>query len=220
MKNNILFFLAGALLFISSCTREPSSSVDQDKIFVKYDLIYDKNEDETTVRAEFRFGGAFGTKLELSSPASVKFNGSALPFNSTLAYYEEKLPGLVNSGTFIYSDVDGNTYSNATDTIRSVEFPSTDIVVNGGTDYVMPFMGQTIGGSDVVTLTLSEKIFATSISGASAITLGGVQTAEINGGPHIGYMYRTVTQTPVQVTSEGGTIWLTHKAMNKAITIE
>lgn len=220
MKNFLLLFLAIDILLFTSCTREPSSSVDQDKIYVKYDLIYDKNEDETTVRAEFHFGGAFGTKLELSSPAYVKFNGSVIPFNSTLAYYEEKLPGLVSSGTFVYGDVDGNVYTNTTSNIKPVEFPEGEITINSGTDYVMPFVGDPISGNDVVTMTLAEKIFATSISGATTITLGGVQTSEINAGPHIGYMSRTVTQTPAQATSEGGMIWLTHKAFNKAITVE
>jgi hypothetical protein len=220
MKNCFfLLLLIGSILF-DSCTREPSSSVDQDKIYVKYDVIYDKNEDETTVRAEFRFGGAFGTKLELSSPAFVKFNGSIIPFNSTLAYYEEKLPGMVSSGTFVYEDVDGNSYTNTTASIRPVEFPEGEITIVGGTDYVMPLIGDAISGNDVVTLTLSEKVFATSINGATSITLGGVQTSEINVGPHIGYMTRTVTQSPAQATSEGGTIWLTHKAFNKAITIQ
>jgi hypothetical protein len=220
MKNFLLFILSVALLFLASCTREPSSSVDQDKIYVKYDLIYDKNEDETTARAEFRFGGPFGTKLELSTPASIKFNGSVLPFNSTLAYYEEKYSGLIGSGTFVYADVDGNVYTNSTGTIRPVEFPDGTITINNGTDYVMPFTGEAISGNDVVTLTVAEKVFATSVSGATTITLGGVQTAEINAGPYIGTMYRTVTQSPSQATSEGGTIWLTHKAFNKAITVE
>lgn len=183
-------------------------------------MIYDKNEDETTVRAEFRFGGAFGTKLELSSPASIKFNGTAIPYNSTLAYFQNKFPGFVSSGNFTYVDVDGSTYTNSTGTIKAVAFIADPIIITSGVDYVMSFLGDAIGANDVVTLNISDKIFATTIIGAQSLTLGGVQTSGIDPGPYIGYMYRTVTQTPAQTTPEGGTIWLTYKAFNKAIDIQ
>jgi hypothetical protein len=221
MKNySLLFTFLIAVLSFVSCTREPSDSVDQDKIYVKYDLIYDSNNDETTVRAEFRFGGAFGTKLELSSPAYVKFNGSYIPYNSTLAYYEEKIPGQISNGTFIYGDVDGNVYSNTTSNMRSAEFPDSQIVINNGMDYVMNFDGVPISGNDVVTMNLSDKVFATSINGATSLTIGGSQTSSLNPGPYIGYMSRTMTRSLTQSTSEGGTIWITYKALNKAITIQ
>ncbi|MFM9985309.1 MAG: hypothetical protein ACKVOK_08770 [Flavobacteriales bacterium] len=218
-KLNYILIAAVAIAF-TSCTRESSDSVDQDKIWVKYELEYDANEDVTKARAEFRFGGAFGTKLELSSPATIKFNGSAVPFNSTFAFYEKEIPGLVTEGTFVYQDVDGNTFTNDTPDMRSVAFPAGDITVVGGSDYVMPFVGTAISGGDIVTLVLNDKIFATSQSGATSITLGGVQTAEITAGPYIGYMYRTVSATPAMATGEGGLIWVTHKAANKAITVQ
>lgn len=212
--------IAGLILLLASCTRESSDSVDQDKIWVKYELEYDANEDVTKARAEFRFGGAFGTKLELSSPATIKFNGSAVPFNSTFAFYEKQIPGHVTEGTFVYQDVDGNTFTNDTPVMRSVEFPSGEVNIVGGSDYVMPFVGTAISGGDIVTLVLNDKIFATSQSGATSITLGGVQTAEITDGPYIGYMHRTVSAIPAMSTSEGGLIWVTHKAANKAITVQ
>lgn len=213
-------FIAGLLLMLASCTRESSDSVDQDKIWVKYELEYDANEDVTKARVEFRFGGAFGTKLELSSPATIKFNGSAVPFNSTFAYYEKEIPGYVTEGTFVYQDVDGNTYTNDTPEMRAVAFPSGEINVVAGSDYVMPFVGSAISGGDIVTLVLNDKVFATSQSGATSITLGGVQTSGITPGPYIGYMHRTVSAIPAMATSEGGLIWVTYKAANKAITIQ
>ncbi len=215
----ILFALVALAAVLNSCTRESSDSVDQDKIWTKYDIVYDKNENETTVRVEFRFGGAFGTKLELASPATIKFNGTAVPFNSTLAYYENTFDGLVTSGTFAYSDVEGTVYTNTTGNIESVEFPTDALTLTGGTDYVMPFTGDVIGSNDIVSVTLSSKIFATSQIGASSITMGGVQTDDIVAGPYVATMYRTVTQTPTSATPEGGTIWLTHKALNKAFTV-
>lgn len=207
------------MILLVSCTREPSSSVDQDKIYTKYELVYDANTDMTTVKAEFRFGSIVGTKLELSQPASIRFNGELIPFNSTLAIYEEQIAGYVSSGTFTYNDIDGNIYSNTTAHLKTIDFPNGDIEITRGEDYVMPFNGNVIGSNDVVTMNVSDKIFATSIIGASSITLGGVQTSLITPGPYIGYMSRTLTDTPANATPEGGLILLTYKTNNKAIQI-
>ncbi|MFN0030637.1 MAG: hypothetical protein ACKVOR_00610 [Flavobacteriales bacterium] len=218
-KMKIWTAIGATCLMLASCTRESSDSVDQDKIWTKYEIIYDKNVDETTVRVEFRFGGAFGTKLELASPASIKFNNEVIPFNSTMAYYEKTFTALVSSGTFVYSDVDGNVYTNNTSSVEAVEFPPGDIIINGGVDYVMPIVGDAVGSSDIVSMTLSDKIFATSQVGATTITIGGAQTDNITPGPYVATMYRTITQTPASATPEGALIFLTHKALNKAITV-
>lgn len=206
-------------LILASCTREPSSSVDQDKIYTKYELVYDANTDMTTVKAEFRFGSIVGTKLEWSQPASIRFNGELIPFNSTLAIYEEEIAGFVSSGTFTYTDIEGSIYTNQTGMIKTVSFPNGDININGGTDYVMPFTGNLIGSNDVVSLTISDKVFATSMVGSSSITIGGVQTSDITTGPYIGYLSRIITTTPDNATPEGGLILLTYKAHNKAIQV-
>lgn len=212
---SIFFFT----LVLSSCTREPSDSVDQDKIYVKYDLTYDKNEDVTKVKVEFHFGNVFGTKLELSNPASIKFNGNFIPYNSTLAYYEDEFPGFISSGTFTYKDVDGIIYTNSTETIKPVAFPVEEISITHRVDYVLNFTDEGIGSNDMVNVTIATKAFSTSISGATSLTLGGVQTNDISPGPYVANMYRTIVQSPSQATSEGGTIWLTYKAFNKAVTV-
>lgn len=209
-----------ALMALVSCEREPSNSVDQQKIFTRYELTYDKNENKTVVKAEFRFGGATGTKLELSSPAQVQFNGVIMPFNSAWAYYELTMSGLVSSGTFVYKDVEGQVYTNTTAQLKSVEFPAGDINLTNGTDYVLHWVGDPLITNETVTVTLSDKVFVTGQANATSITLGGVQTNGITPGPYVAGMYRTQIQNPSQSPLEGGTIWLTHKAFNKAVTVQ
>ena len=221
MFQKLNYVLIAAVAFaLTSCSRESSDSVDQDKIWVKYELQYNANLDVTYAQAEFRFGGAFGTKLELSSPAYIKFNGQTLPFNSTFAYYQKQFDGQITEGTFVYQDVDGNTFTNDTPEMKSVSFPAGDVTITAGSDYVMPFVGSSINGGDIVSLFLNDKVFATSQNGATSITLGGVQTSEFTPGPYIGYMDRTVSAIPAMSTSEGGLIWVTHKTANKAITVQ
>ncbi|MBL7943640.1 MAG: hypothetical protein JNM00_12785 [Flavobacteriales bacterium] len=219
---NVILIATGLLMLVAftSCEREPSSSVDQDKIWTKYEIVYDKNTGKTIARAEFRFSNALGTKLELSDPAEVTFNGTVMPFNSTTAVYEIEMNGLTTSGVFEYTDLDNNVYTNTTDQLELVEFPDGEILVQGGVDYVLDWSGDPIGSSDLVTVNLSDKVFSTGITGATSITLGGVQTDDITPGPHIGYMWRTLVREPDDATPEGGTIWLTYKAFNKAVTVQ
>lgn len=220
MKKMLLLALLPLSLLLASCEREPSSSVDQDKIWTRYEIKYDKNTDKTTAFAEFRFGNALGTKLELSDPASVTFNGTEMPFNSVTANYELELGGLVPAGTFVYTDLDNNVFTNSTDSLQSVEFPSAAVTIDSGSDYVLNFVGEPIGSNDVVNVLIADKGFATAVAGATSITLGGVQTGEITNGPHIAYMWRSLVRDIAQGTSEGGTIFLTHQAFNKAVNVE
>ncbi|MBX7050917.1 MAG: hypothetical protein K1X54_02680 [Flavobacteriales bacterium] len=213
------FIIFCCSLSLASCTREPSASVDQDKIYTKYELIYDANTDMTTVKAEFRFGSMLGTKLELSHPASVSFNGELIPFNSTLAIYEEQIAGFISSGIFSYTDVEGHVYENQTGRIKTISFPGGSMAIDRGTDHVMPFIGNPVGSEDVVSLKFANKVFSTSIVGSSSITIGGVQTNGIEAGAYTASMSRTHTDVLHNATPEGGSILLTYKAHNKAIQV-
>ena len=93
------------MLLASGCFREPSDSVNQDKIYTDYELFYNANEDKTYARATFKFSNLTGTKLELSDPSEVTFEGDLRSFKPALAYYEKTLPGLVSSGTFEWKDI-------------------------------------------------------------------------------------------------------------------
>ena len=92
--------LLAFVLILSACAREESVNVNQDSIFVEYRLVYDGNQDKTFARATFRFGGATGTLLELSDPATITFDGEVLTWNPLLAYYEKEYAGVVNGGLF------------------------------------------------------------------------------------------------------------------------
>ncbi len=220
MKKMLPVALLPVSLLLASCEREPSSSVDQDKIWTRYEIKYDKNTDKTTAYAEFRFGNALGTKLELSDPALVTFNGTTMPFNAVTANYELELGGMVPAGTFVYTDLDNNVFANSTDSLQSVEFPSAAITIDSGSDYVLNFVGEPIGSNDLVNVVIADKSFTTAVEGATSITLGGVQTGEITNGPHIAYMWRSLVRNVGQGTSEGGTIFLTYQAFNKAVNVE
>ena len=127
----ILVMAVSAVYFFSSCERESSADVNQDRIYVLYELVYDKTNDMTYARSTFFFGSITGTRLELAEGSSVSFNETQLGFQEALAYYETQMTGYVNTGEFSWTDLDGNTFVN-TPVVHEIDFPATlDTIVKG-----------------------------------------------------------------------------------------
>jgi hypothetical protein len=129
MKKSNLFLpiLLFVLSLTISCESEQSIDVNQDRIFTVFKLFYNANEDVTYAQAVFRFGNTTGTLLELTEPSQVTFNDEFLTFNTTFKYYEKKLTGLVDSGTFVWKDTDEKSFTNSV-SIDSIAFPEIDTV--------------------------------------------------------------------------------------------
>jgi hypothetical protein len=104
----ILSLAAATIYFFSSCERESSSDVNQDRIYVLYEIIYDQPTDLSYAKASFFFGSITGTKLELADPSNVKCNDINLGFKNALAYYEAQYTGNIETGNFVWTDTDGN----------------------------------------------------------------------------------------------------------------
>ena len=82
----IIIFTIASVYFFSSCERESSSDVNQDRIYALYEVVYNQTQDISYARASFFFGSITGTKLELADPSYVKFNDTPLGFKEALAY--------------------------------------------------------------------------------------------------------------------------------------
>lgn len=155
MKKSVfyLFFAAISVLFFS-CNRETSDSVNQDKIYTEYELFYEANQDVTYARATFKFSNIIGTKLELSDPSNVTFNGEQLAWQDALAYYELRMQGKVRSGTFVWEDTEGNSYSNQI-SIREIDFPNQFGPIAKGSSYEFIWQGDSLKEGETVTLTMN-----------------------------------------------------------------
>ena len=112
MKNKIAI-LAVSLSLLVACAKEDSENVNQDSIYSIYELHFNKNLDKTTARATFRFGGPTGTLLDLTDPANVTFEGDALLYNTALGFHSKSYANLKDSGTFIYTDLEGKVFTNS-----------------------------------------------------------------------------------------------------------
>jgi hypothetical protein len=89
-------FLAAMLLIITglfACDSNEigeSKDVNQDKIYMDYNISYAEGEDQVALNFQYRFAGAAGTTLVLNNPSQVKLDGEILKVDSSKyggAYY-------------------------------------------------------------------------------------------------------------------------------------
>ena len=213
----ILPVLALALLF--SCAKEQSQNVNQDSIYSIYELFYNQENDISTARATFRFGGPTGTLLQLNDPAKVTFEGDELLYKAATGVHKKEYAGFANSGTFVYKDLDSNTFTNATTILDTIAFPMIDTISNAGA-FTFTWVGNPIAANETVTLTIDGtqqnnfEVFTTIVNGNTQLILPANKLQNLGVGTATCTLMRAYNKASVdQGTSKGGRVayWYTTK---------
>ncbi len=209
MKKNAFLFGSLLMLFMS-CAKDESINVNQNSIYTIYQLDYDGSTDKTTAMATFRFGGPTGTLLDLTEPANVTFNGEELLYNSLFGVHKKEFAGLISSGSFVYKDLDNNTFTNTTPTFNTIDFPSISEISSGGA-FTFVWLGVPIAENETVTLTIKGvqqsnfEIFSSSVTGTTQLILSANKLKNLGIGNASCALKRTFSKYTVdQGTSEGG----------------
>ena len=216
-----------AMFLFTACESESSEDVNQDRIFTTYEILYLQDQDKTVARALFTFGNAAGTRLELSQGASVMFNNQTIPFKDLLGHYELELSGLVNSGTFDYTDLNGNDFTNSF-SIDPIEFnQSAPDTINRSSSYSIDWIGNPVGsGASSVVVTVvpnnigQSKLFIEADEGATSVILEPTILMDIDPQPGKLFIERKDVTDVIDGTSAGGVQKGNFRAMSKSITIE
>jgi len=222
----LLVIIAGIATHLTSCKSEPSSDVNQDKIYTEYELYYDANQDKTYARAWFKFSNITGTLLELASPSEVTFNGDVLTFNSTLAYYEKEYAGKISSGTFVWTDTQGITKTNSI-SMTTIDYPAVmPDTIPQDNSYALFWVGDSLSANHHVILTVTAQINESTLqifyqddlnSKSIILAKNKLQLLPV-GGIHL-YMDRTYSPALTQQTTAGGTIKGRYRPDNKLIQL-
>ncbi|TND00375.1 MAG: hypothetical protein FD123_4371 [Bacteroidetes bacterium] len=110
----ILF--AGLFAGCASNETAESSAVKQSEICQTYYVSWVGEMQQYRASATFRFGGATGTTLHLSSPSEVKFNGQKMNEEKMLfggATYGFESKSYSETSTFEFMDTDKKKYTNS-----------------------------------------------------------------------------------------------------------
>jgi hypothetical protein len=226
MKKIILPILALGLV-ITSCTKEDSSDVNQQKIYTDYEVFYNQNEDKTHVVAKFRFGGATGTVLELSDStnASVSFAGDNLPWDPLYNAHHIEYAGNITTGSFSYTNTDGLTYVNAIPTGESIDFPLGFDTLTKSVAYNYAWAGTALAADQKVNVFVGswtwgeDALFYTDALGATDIVMGLTQMANLVTGSSTVYMDRATGKAISEGTPEGGRIRYKYRPTNVNIQV-
>ena len=220
----IIFPLFLALTLIS-CDKEDSEDVNQDKIYTDYEMFYNENTDMTTVVARFRFGGATGTLLELSSGANVKFNGDVLAYNGWYGGHMKEYAGEIAPGTFVYTDVNGSIYTNTAPSNNPIAFdPAFDTIVKSQAN-TCAWLGSSLQANEAVALFVGswtwgqDALFYQDLDGATDFVMGVSQLSGLAEGTSTMYMDRYTALNISQGTSEGGRIRNKYRAINQQVLV-
>lgn len=210
------------MLAFTSCNKEDSDSVNQDKIYTAYEFNYNKNTDITSVRVWFRFGNILGTPLELKSPACIAFNGDTMPFKSSLSYYELLYPGTLTTGTFVYNDLDNNTYSNTIAMAKTVDWPAIVDTIQRSINNQRTCIGDSLGaGEKFITKVagpgnIDPQYFTTTGVGVQSVTLLSSQLIMVNPGMGTVRLERKYEPVLQQKTLAGGSITSVYTSLERA----
>ncbi len=228
MKNwkNFLMVLCTCGVIFTACEGEDSASVAQDRIYTTYELFYDKNEDKTFARAQFKLGNIGGTLLELTNPAEVRFNNDVLDYKPGFVFYEKEYAGKVASGTFNYKDANGVTYSNAVTNFPAIDFLATFTSVTRNQANPFTWTGSPLVTGEEVYLfignktTVNTQTFYTNAVGATNMVLSAEKLNNLAPGVAAeADVYRNRIDSLSQKTAVGGFLKLSYRAQKKAITV-
>lgn len=214
-----------ALGLFTSCEKEKSSDVNQDKIYTDYEVFYDRNTDKSWVVAKFRFGGPTGTILELDSTAFVLFNNDTLAYNALFTGHFKEYAGRITTGTFTYTNVSGQVFTNSIPVCDTIAFPTTLNSLSKSSAQTISWVGSPLAANQAVGIFIGSWSWGQNAlayqdaDGATNLVLGINQMAALALGSSTVYMDRQTELSVSQGTSEGGKIRSKYRALNIVLQV-
>ena len=211
---------------VSACKKEVTVNVDQDKIFTHYQLTYDENANKTIATATFRFSNLGGTRLMLSDPSTVSADSQEMQWSEENGNYSREYSGLVPTVTFEWTDLDGNSFSNAVE-IRDIDYPAVlpDYSFADSVSYFQ-WEGAALDSSESVILILDgigetdTKVFSVDTLGATTITIDSIRMSQIDSGEVIMALRKLYSPDLVEGTTKGGLLEGSYQPTNRTFVLD
>lgn len=217
--------MASLMLGLIACEKEDSSDVNQDKIYTEYEVFYNANTDKTTVIARLRFGSPTGTLLEATDAANITFNGDTLGYNIFYSGHTKEYAGLISTGTFVYTNVDGNQFSNTPPAMDLINFPADFDTIIKSQANTFTWVGNPLNSNERANLYVGtwtwgqDAAFFAYTNGATNIVMGLNNLNNLAVGNSTCYLDRVQEVQVSQGTSEGGVIRTRYRPLNKQVQI-
>lgn len=200
----------------AACQKDRIANINQDKIYIDYQLYYNEDNQITTVSVLFKKKDNNGSLLKLSSKSKISFNDDVLPYNSELSCYQKEINGKIETGTFTWIDSNGKHYVN-TIALSPIEIINPDTVYKSS-DYSLQWQGSSLNTGETIYFILNGKSGGVpqllSLDGVGKNTL--VITKETWSALNVGELEviaeRIKVSDPQQKTQAGGVMTAKYRA--------
>jgi hypothetical protein len=222
-----LTFLITSLFACTSNEIGESKDVNQDKIYMDYDISYAEGDDQVTINLQYRFAGSAGTTLVLNNPSQVKLDGEIIKVDSSDgggAYYEvsKNYSSFLGKHVIQFTDINGKQFENSFEftAFAPATLPASASRAN---DLVIAFNTAPLGKNDYLALTSvdTDSSFHYQQDGpASSITIPAneLKRQKDKQVSVESMLYREIPLS--QTTSEGGKLQLNYRLKPVKINLQ
>lgn len=144
--------LGTAWLLLGGCKPDaPPQISDPARAYAAYNITYRADINTTTVQATLMVDSMVSERLiQAVDTNKFRFNGTCLPYlNSNI--YSLDVPGFYSSGSLVYLDTKGDTYTTLFSNAPLLTIPPNLNSISRSTDWYMPLAGYTLQpGEDII----------------------------------------------------------------------
>jgi hypothetical protein len=222
MKRTLLLLM---LVFVLMACNKKSSKVEQSQIFQTLYISYNADENQTYFTAQFSKKKENGRLLELDENSSVTVNGQAMDFSGTV--YNAKFDGVVDTGIFVYTDNDGNSYTNMVTSVGEISNGPIFNINKANAPIDWTFYGDpNVAGEEVLVEVVSQgsgRTYSRSNSteiGATSITMTRSDLENLELGYATATTIRRRTIETGNFSSAGGLIISSRKSYSTTVNVQ
>jgi hypothetical protein len=213
----MLFLIAG-LFACDSNEIGNSKDVNQDKIYMDYNISYLEGEDKVNLNFQYRFAGATGTTLVLNNPSQVKLDGEILKVDSSEergAYYElsKNYKAFLGKHSIQFTDTNGKQFTDSFEfaPFTLVNLPAT---ADRNKELIVSYNTNSLNAGDDIEINSvdTDSSFHYHQPGPDNSTVIPASDLKRQKNKDVSFettIYRKIPLT--QTTSEGGTMMLTYR---------
>ena len=207
----VALFTITCLASCDSAEIGESKDVNQDKIYMDYQLSYNEAEEDITFNSQFRFAGPDGTTLVLTEPSQVQIDAEKLQIDSSEfsgAFYEthKKAVPFTGKHSIVFTDFAGKKFENS---FEFVPFTLTDVPesINPNQDLVISFSTPLLSEADYAEISSVDTDSSFNLTQYGPGKSFSIPTKEFQkqNGNTVSFICNFYKEVPlVQTPSEGG----------------
>lgn len=220
-QKTFLAVISLSIAALSACDSNEigdSKDVNQDKIYMDYNISYTQADENVSLNFKYRFAGSAGTTLVLNQASKVELDGEKLKVDSSAAsgaFYEarKKISGFTGKHSIAFTDINGKIFETSFDFTPFVLNALPD-AADRNKELVISYNSITLSASDYVEINSNETDSSFNYTQAGSVNSISIPASELlrQKGKSLSFSCTLYREIPLQqTTSEGGHLRLVYR---------